>query len=109
MMYNVMYNWRILMPRMVRKQIYIEELHDRQLRRIAESRGISQAEVVRQAIDSQARGEGETGIVDPGAWQQAMAFMHSLQVIGVTERAPQRWQRDELYSERLKRHDRSSD
>ena len=97
------------MPRMVRKQIYIEELHDRQLRRIAESRGVSQAEVVRQAIDSQARGERETGIFDPGAWQQAMAFMHSLQRQGTTERVPQRWQRDELYSERLKRHDRGTD
>jgi len=97
------------MPRMVRKQIYIQELHERQLRRLADSRGISQAEVVRQAIDSQARGEGETGIVDPGAWQQAMEFMHSLQGKGKTEQAPQRWQRDELYSERLKRHDRRSD
>ena len=97
------------MPRMVRKQIYIQELHDRQLRRIAESRGISQAEVVRQAIDGQARGDGETGIVDPGAWQQAMAFMHSLQRPGTPVRAPQRWQRAELYSERLKRHGRDSD
>jgi pyrroloquinoline quinone (PQQ) biosynthesis protein C len=93
---------------MVRKQIYIQELHERQLRRIAESRGISQAEVVRQAIDNQTRGGEETGIVDPAAWQQAMAFMHSLQVIGVTERAPQRWQRDELYTERLKSHGRGS-
>ena len=36
---------------MVRKQIYIEERYERLLKRISKARGVSEAELIRQAIE----------------------------------------------------------
>jgi len=91
------------MPRMVRKQIYIEEQHDRQLRRIAESRGVSQAEIVRRAIEQEAFGSSPGVGPDASAWQSALAFMRALHREGSRMRRRRRWERDELYEERLRR------
>ncbi|MDI6764344.1 MAG: hypothetical protein QME83_15170 [Thermodesulfobacteriota bacterium] len=37
------------MAEMVHKQIYIEERHERLLKRISKARGVSEAELIRQA------------------------------------------------------------
>ncbi|GAB4451320.1 MAG: hypothetical protein OHK0041_14040 [Anaerolineales bacterium] len=42
------------MSQMVRKQIYIYKRQEEQLKRISEARGVSEAEIVRQAIDREA-------------------------------------------------------
>ena len=97
------------MPKMVRKQIYIQERHDRLLRRIAERSGVSQAEVVRQAIEGQAAGDSGPGAPDPSAWEQAMAFMRSMARQEPGDRGPRRWSRDDLYEDRLSRHARDPD
>ncbi len=41
---------------MVRKQIYIEERHERLLKRISKARGVSEAELIRRAIEREAVG-----------------------------------------------------
>ncbi|MFH0813378.1 MAG: hypothetical protein V2A69_11160 [Pseudomonadota bacterium] len=50
-MYNVMYKGseEKTMAEMVRKQIYIEERHERLLKRISKACGVSEAELIRQA------------------------------------------------------------
>lgn len=88
---------------MVRKQIYIEQKHERQLRRIAERRGVSQAEVVRDAIEREAVGSGVDPSTDPAAWQEALGIIRRIHREGVPPAAPRRWRRDELYKQRVTR------
>lgn len=45
------------MSEMVRKQIYIHERHQLLLERLAQARGVSQAEVIRQAIEREVAGK----------------------------------------------------
>ena len=44
------------MAEMVRKQIYIQEHHERLLKRISKARGVSEAELIRQAIERETVG-----------------------------------------------------
>ena len=64
---------------MVRKQIYIEERQETRLKRVARARGMSEAEVIRQAIDRQVGSVPvQAGGGDPAAWERALRFMRSL-------------------------------
>jgi hypothetical protein len=88
------------MPRMVRKQIYIEQRQQVQRKRAAKARGLSEAELIRQAIDQHLAG-GTQGLPrDPEAWQRALALMRSLQAEGPMPDRSRNWTRDELYEER---------
>jgi len=105
-MYNVMYIGGH-MAQMVRKQIYIKKHQDQLLKRLARSRGVSEAEIVRRAIEQQA------GLVAPmpfhsdaDAWEQAYRFMLSLQALGPSGLAPRKWNREDAYEERLGRYER---
>lgn len=63
---------------MVRKQSYLHERHSARLKRLARARGVSEAEVVRQAIEG-AQGVRPLSIAtDPTAWDQALTFMQTL-------------------------------
>ena len=97
------------MGKMVRKQVYIQDRQERLLRRIAESRGVSQAEVVRQAIEGQAIGQGRETETNPAAWEQALAFIETLHKRSAGEPRHQRWSREDLYADRLSGHDRNPD
>lgn len=97
------------MAKMVRKQIYIQDRQERLLRRIAETRGVSQAEVVRQAIEGQAARQSRGTGPSPAAWEEALAFIRSLERRVPSDREHQRWSREELYRERLGKHDRDPD
>ena len=44
------------MAQMLRKQIYIEKRQQALLKRLAKKRGVSEAEIIRQAIDREAGG-----------------------------------------------------
>ena len=89
------------MARMVRKQIYMETRHERQLKRIAERRGVSQAEVVRDAIEREAVGSGVDTRTDPAAWQEALALIRKIHRRRGKPAAVRRWKRAELYEDRL--------
>lgn len=96
------------MTQMVRKQIYIEKRQRAQLKRAAKAHGVSEAELIRQAID-QRLASGAKGLpADPEAWQRAMAVMRSLQALGPLPNRRRRWTRDELYAERESRYGRRS-
>ena len=97
------------MERMVRKQIYIEGRQEAKLKRVAKKRGLSEAEVIRQALDRELSAIG--GLLpprDPEAWQQALQFMRSLREKGPLPEQRRDWKRDDLYEERLSRYDRHS-
>lgn len=62
---------------MVRKHVSIESRQDAMLKRWAQARGVSEAEIIRRAIDSQVA-SGDILPPDAQAWSEARAFMQSL-------------------------------
>ena len=96
------------MTQMVRKQIYIKKGQKAQLRRAAEARGVSEAELIRQAIDQQLAGKAGGLPADQAAWGRALALMRALQAQGPLPRAGRRWTREALYEEREGRDGRHS-
>jgi hypothetical protein len=92
------------MSLMTRKQIYIEPRQDALLKRLAQRRGISEAELVREAIERQiSGGAAYTLPPDPVAWEEALELMRGLQVQGADQ--GRTWKREDLYEERVGRHD----
>ena len=103
-MYNLMYS---LDGFMVRKQIYLEDRQEARLKRVARARGVSEAAVIRQAIDRQVLGVAvETHGGDPTVWESALRFMRSLAARPRKGREGRTWKREDAYAERLSRHGR---
>jgi hypothetical protein len=87
----------------VRKQIYLEQRQNRQLKRLAEARGVSEASVVRELIEAEATsGAGSPVPPDRAAWEAIVAFSQQRAQSGV-KGEPYLWNRDEIYEERLSR------
>ena len=97
------------MPHMVRKQVYIEQRQDDVLKRVARARGVTEAEVIRQALDRQGRSEPRDFRPDPDAWRSFKRFAERLRARGRTRPRTRDWTRDGLYEERLSRHARRAD
>ncbi len=97
------------MVQMVRKQIYILKQQEAQLKRLAKARGVSEAEIIREALDQELKGGASHSFQpDPKAWEEALKFMRELRARGPLPDRRRKWTRDELYEERLSRYDRHS-
>jgi len=93
------------MSDMVRKQIYIYKRQRKLLKRLSEQRGVSEAEIVRNAIDREAASISyDTHMLRQDAWERAHRFMLSLDAGGDAPKQPLQWNRKELYSERVDRY-----
>jgi hypothetical protein len=86
---------------MVRKQFYILKRQDALLKRLAQARGLSEAEIIRQAI------EREINVVSPKPPFEAFSAMddfarlaHSKRTQETKKAEPYRWNREEIYAER---------
>ena len=104
-MYNMMYRTQAV-PQMIRKQVYIEQRHDRILKRRAKQRGVTEAEIIREALDSAAitGGGGRKHVGhDPAAARKALAFMRSLAARHSKGPAGRTWTRESLYEDRIRR------
>ena len=98
------------MTQMVRKQLYLPKRQEAQLKRMAKTRGVSQAEIIRAALDGVLRGVGTRPLQpDPEAWARARRVMLSLQAQGPLPNRRRSWTRDGLYEERLSRYGKRSD
>jgi hypothetical protein len=95
------------MARMIRKQVYIQERQQAVLRRTARKQGVSEASVIRQAIDGQLDGE-QTRFAPPDeeAWRKVLASMLGARRSKRSRLRARNWKRDDLYEERLSRYDR---
>lgn len=94
------------MAEMVRKQIYIEERHERLLKRISKARGVSEAELIRQAIERETVGEKFPLLApDQAAWDEILRFAKSRKAPRPSARS-YRWNRLDAYEEREKRFTR---
>jgi hypothetical protein len=91
------------MAEMVRKQIYIEERHERLLKRISKARGVSEAELIRQAIERETIGvKPLLPAPDQAAWDAILLFVKNRKSLRPSGR-PYRWDRLDAYEEREKR------
>ncbi len=89
------------MSRMVRKQLYIEPGQEALLKRRAREFGVTEAELIRGAIDQM--GHVPRGLpLDRNGWEEAKAFIQERLRITVPQ-AGRSWTREELYEERLER------
>lgn len=61
---------------MVRKQIYIQKRQEAILKRLSQERGVSQAELIRQAIEHEASNiPASMASPDRSAWQELVGFL----------------------------------
>ena len=91
------------MGEMVRKQIYIQERQERMLKRISKVRGVSEAELIRQAIERETIG-GKPYLLAPdqAAWEKILSFVENRKSPRRSGRA-YKWNRLDAYEERDKR------
>ena len=94
---------------MIRKQVYIEERHDRLLKHRAKQRGVTEAEIIREALDqTEIRGDRSGGhIPNPESIRKVVSFMRSLAKRRRKAPAGRTWTREELYEDRIGRWQKS--
>lgn len=96
------------MSQMVRKQIYIQKSQEERLKRAAEARGVSEAEIIRRALENELRRAGYRMAYDKDAWGRLYAAMLDMDKLPPVPQKPRDWKRDDLYEERMKRYDRNT-
>jgi hypothetical protein len=92
------------MPRMIRKQIYIESRQDNSLKKQARDLGVTEAEVIRRAIDRQ-MASIRLSIRDLKGWEREKAFITKRMAKGQVSGRRQ-WKREDAYEARLMRYGR---
>ncbi|NCS05061.1 MAG: ribbon-helix-helix protein, CopG family [Microcystis aeruginosa G13-09] len=94
-MYNVMYILKLAMVSKIRKQIYIEAEQNNLLKEKARQTGLSEAEIIRQAIN---RHIISVKSITPNlsAWEREKAFIASLEN-RPSQPGKRDWQREDLY------------
>ncbi len=93
------------MSEMVRKQFYIRKRHQLLLRKLARAKGVSEAEIIRQAIEREAAGSERQPLApDRTAWEEILAAVEARKAFGV-KATPHHWDRQDAYQEREGRLD----
>jgi hypothetical protein len=92
------------MALMVRKQIYLKKSQAATLKRQARLRGISEAELIREAIEHQV---AATAHPKNNGWEKERAYIQSLIDQGPIP-GKRTWKREDLYEERMSRYARHS-
>lgn len=94
---------------MIRKQIYLGQRQQVAVKRLARAEGVSEAEIIRQAIDRQ---EGQSAFdpppPDPAAREALFQFLSELRARGPVSGRMRKWKREDAYEERLSRYARRS-
>ena len=91
------------MALMVRKQVYLKKEHALSLKRQARARGISEAALIREAIERQVNAPAHP----TNSWLNERAYIQALIEQGPVA-GKRTWTRDELYEERLSRYGQHS-
>jgi hypothetical protein len=92
------------MGQMVRKQVYIEPAQEASLKKQAKKLGITEAEIIRRAIDRQMVHLVPT-LRDLSAWEREKEFIAE-RMAGKPLPGGRKFKREEAYEERLKRYGR---
>lgn len=97
------------MSQMVRKQIYIQKSQEERLKKIAESRGVSEAEIIRRALENELKRSGYRLAYDDDAWKRIEVRIAEMDQLPPVAQKKRNWKREDLYEERMKRYDRNND
>jgi len=89
--------------RMVRKQVYILPKQDEALKRLAEQREVSEAALIRAAIDELLHEPPTTSVSkslppNEAAWQAILAFVDQRQKVDIPGE-PYKWKREDGYKD----------
>jgi hypothetical protein len=84
---------------MIRKQIYLPRRQNQLIKRRAKQQGITEAEVIRQALDRDERLSAPLNRADAASWEQIQRFVQERQAKYAGKGKPVRWNRQELYEE----------
>jgi hypothetical protein len=87
------------MKQMVRKQIYIYKRQEVQLKRLSEARGISEAEIIRTALDREVNSQIAPYHYDEDAWKMLLAGIEKYANSGISGE-PYKFRREDAYEER---------
>jgi hypothetical protein len=86
---------------MVRKQFYIQKRQHLLLKRLSQTRGVSEAEIIRQAIEREAIGaSSRPSLPDRDAWEEILDFVETRKALGPEQGKPYQWNRQDAYEER---------
>jgi hypothetical protein len=96
------------MKQMVRKQIYIQKNQEARLKKVAEERGVSEAEIIRRALETELKRAGYRLAYDNEAMQRLHKAMLDQDKKPPVPQKKRDWTREDLYEERMKRYDHSS-
>lgn len=102
-------NGKHKISQMIRKQIYISKRQQQLLKRLARKRKVSEAVLIREAIDHQFQEAETDSSPNVQAWERAHALMESLYAQGPLLNRPRQWTREELYAERINRYGARAD
>ena len=94
------------MSDMVRKQFYIHKRQQVLLKRLSQTRGVSEAEIVRQAIERETTGTSLLPTLpDRTAWEEIVSFLEARKTLtsGSEGSEPYHWNREDAYQERESR------
>ena len=97
------------MTQMIRKQIYIQKSQEERLKKVAETRGVSEAEIIRRALEVELRFIGYRPAYSLEAWERIYKFLQAMEKRGPVPQRKRDWTREDLYEERMKRYDRNTD
>jgi hypothetical protein len=95
------------MTTMIRKQVYLEPRQDAQVKRLAAELKTTEAEVIREAIDTLLEEVARQRRAQQ-AWEEARTLMEVRYAQGPVS-GGRSWTRDELYAEQMKQYGKSSD
>jgi hypothetical protein len=84
---------------MTRKQIYLPRRLNQILKRAAKQRGISEAEVIRQALERDEKAVTYPVRKSAESWEEILRFVKERQVAYTGQGKPVHWNRQELYEE----------
>ena len=84
------------MPVKIRKQIYIEARQEQKLKRAAKKAGVSEAEIIREALDRHLE-HIETHDVRREAWLAEEVFIQQRMSSAPKAGQPRKWNRNEIY------------
>ncbi|HEU0294101.1 MAG TPA: CopG family transcriptional regulator [Anaerolineales bacterium] len=96
------------MSQMVRKQIYIQKSQEERLKKVAEARGVSEAEIIRRALENELKRAGYRLAYDREAWKRIEVAIQKMDKLPPVPQKKRDWKREDLYEERMKRYDRNT-
>jgi hypothetical protein len=87
---------------LIRKQIYLPKRQNLLLKRLSRERGVSEAEIIRQALDRETEIRSTVIRRNIAAWTKILQFVRERKET-TRDGAPWQWNRQELYDERESR------